>query len=90
MTATVIEGQVSPKHQKAAEAQTAAPVPHPFELKSTGVGSSESVFEASALRAAEKAQHEEIVRAARLKKCKKRQAVKHCGSGTWGRRSYCN
>ncbi len=89
MTAKVFEEQVSPERQKATDAQTAPPVPHPFEFESSGAAPSESIFEARAQRVAEKAQREGIVRAARLEKCKKKEPVKHCKNSSWAAEIKC-
>ncbi|CAO3570298.1 unnamed protein product [Mortierella alpina] len=86
MTAKIFEEQVSPKRQKSAVSQTASPVPRPFKLESPSA--SESIFKERARRAAEKAQREEIVRAARLEKCKKKRPVKHC-SASWAAEIKC-
>ncbi|KAF9946588.1 hypothetical protein BGZ72_000197 [Mortierella alpina] len=87
--ATVVKSSSTTRRRKVAPipkapvAQSAPPVPHPFELESPGAGPSESISEARARRAAEKAQHEKAVCAARLEKCKKKEAVKHCISSSW-------
>ncbi|KAF9558680.1 hypothetical protein EC968_006886 [Mortierella alpina] len=52
-------------------------------------GPSESTSEARTRRAAEKAWHEEAVRAARLEKSKKKEAVRHCQSSTWAAEINC-
>ncbi|KAF9975757.1 hypothetical protein BGZ75_000419, partial [Mortierella antarctica] len=73
----------------AAIAQSASSVAHLFELESPGAGTSESVFEARARGAAEKAQHEKAVLTARLEKRKKKEAAKHCNSSSWASEIDC-